>query len=228
MLVRDAHSLYVETLSELGVVGLALLAVLLGVPLVAAFGARASPLVPAALGAYSAFVLHNAVDWDWELSGVALTGLFAGSLLLLPRRPTAERRLPPAARAATAAGAAILGAFAVAAAIGNSALHHATSANDQHRYAVAATHARLARRWMRWSPAPLLALGEAQLGLGDVHAATATFRRAISMDERSWVAWLDLAASTEGTERRRAVARARALYPRSPEISEFVAETRSD
>jgi hypothetical protein len=226
-LVRDAHSLYVETLSELGVVGLALLAVLLAVPLVAAFGARASPLAPAALGAYSAFVLHNAVDWDWELSGVALTGLFAGSLLLLLRRPSDERRLPPAARAAVSAVATILAAFAVAAAIGNSALRHATSANEEHQYAVAATHARLARRWMPWSPAPLLALGEAQLGLGDVRVATATFRRAVSMDERSWVAWLDLAASTQGAERRRAVARARALYPRSPEISEFVAEARS-
>jgi hypothetical protein len=226
-LVRDAHSLYVETLSELGIVGVALLAVLHGVPLVSAFGARTSPLVPAALGAYSAFVLHNAVDWDWEVSGVALTGLFAGSLLLLPRRPSADRRLPPAARAAVAAGATILAVFAVVAAIGNSALGQATSANQEHRYAVAATHARLARRWMPWSPAPLLALGEAQLGLGDARAAGATFRRAISIDKRSWVAWLDLAASTQGAERRRAVARARALYPRSPEISEFVAEAES-
>jgi O-Antigen ligase len=225
--VRDAHSLYVETLSELGVVGLCLLALLLGVPVVAALRARRSPLVPAALGAYVAFLLHNAVDWDWELSGVALTGLYAGSLLLLPRRPAAERRLHAPARAAGAAGAALVGAFAVVVAIGNGALAHATTANERHDYAAAASQARLARRWMPWSPAPLLALGRAELGHGDPRAATATFRHAVSIDRRSWLAWLDLAASTSGAERRRAIVKARALYPRSPEIAAFLDELRS-
>ncbi|HYT50946.1 MAG TPA: hypothetical protein VEL10_01935 [Gaiellaceae bacterium] len=46
--VRDAHSLYVETLAELGPIGLALLSAALVVPLVAAVRARRHPLsVPA-------------------------------------------------------------------------------------------------------------------------------------------------------------------------------------
>ncbi len=226
-LVRDAHSLYVETLSELGVLGLILLAIVLGTPLAAAYGARGVALVPAAVGAYSAFILHNAIDWDWEVSGVALTGLLAGCLLLVVRRRSPGRRIAVTVRAAGVAGAGILAVFAVVAAIGNGALARARTANEQHRYAVAASHARLARRWMPWSPAPLLALGEAQLESGDPWEAAASFRRAISIDDRSWEAWLDLAASTRGTVRRDAIARARALYPRSPEIAEFEEELES-
>ena len=226
-MVRDAHSLYVETLSELGVVGLVLLAIMLGTPLVAAYGARGVALVPAAVGAYSAFVLHNAVDWDWELSGVALTGLLAGCLLLVVRHRPPERRIAVSARAAGVAGAGILAIFAGVAAVGNGALAKARTANDQHRYAVAESHARLARRWMPWSPEPLLALGEARLEGGDPLGAAASFRRAISIDDHSWEAWLDLAASTRGAVRRHAIARARALYPRSPEIMEFEEELAS-
>jgi len=227
VVVRDAHSLYVETLSELGVVGLILLAIVLGTPLAAAYGARGLAVVPAAAGAYSAFILHNAVDWDWELSGVALTGLLAGCLLLVVRRRSPERRIAVSVRTAGVAGAGILAVFAVVAAVGNGALAKARTAKEQHRYAAAASHAKLARRWMPWSPEPLLALGEARLESGDPSGAAASFRRAISIDDRSWEAWLDLAASTRGTARRDAIARAHALYPRSPEIAEFEEELAS-
>ena len=138
-----------------------------------------------------------------------------------------ERRIAVSARAAGVAGAGILALFAGVAAVGNGALAKARTANDQHRYAVAESHARLARRWMPWSPEPLLALGEARLEGGDPLGAAASFRRAISIDDRSWEAWLDLAASTHGAVRRHAIARARALYPRSPEIMEFEEELAS-
>ena len=49
--VRDAHSLYLETLSELGLVGLVALLAMLGVPAAAALRSRHTPLVPAAFGA---------------------------------------------------------------------------------------------------------------------------------------------------------------------------------
>src|SRR5207247_5765148 len=45
---RDAHNLYLEVLAELGPLGLVLLGVALGAPLVAGLGARHGPLVPAA------------------------------------------------------------------------------------------------------------------------------------------------------------------------------------
>jgi hypothetical protein len=130
-IVRDAHSLYVETLSELGIVGLALIAILLCLPLVIAYRVRAAPGVAAAAGAYLAFVLHNGVDWDWELSGVTLTGLFLGAMLLLPARPARDVRLGPPARAVVGVGSLAVAAFAAVAVIGNDALAQASAANGQ-------------------------------------------------------------------------------------------------
>jgi tetratricopeptide (TPR) repeat protein len=222
--VRDAHGLYVETLSELGVIGLLLLLLVLAIPLVAGLRRRSVALVPALLGAYAAFVAHLAVDWDWELSGLALTGLFVGCLLLAAHRHRPERALDPKLRAAGFVGGLAVAAFAFVGLVGNSSLARAQTANQQHRFEAAAAAANTAGRWMPWSPSPLQALGTARLGQGDRSGARASFRSAIALDPDNWQSWLDLAASERGDVRRRAVARARALYPRNPEISAFERE----
>ncbi len=88
--VHDAHSLYIETLAELGPLGLALLALGLVVPLVGLRG-RQDPFVAAAAGAYGAFLLHAGVDWDWEFGAVGLVGLTcAGGVLVGTRRPDVQ------------------------------------------------------------------------------------------------------------------------------------------
>lgn len=79
---QNAHSLYLEVLSELGPTGLVLILVGLVVPLVAAVRARRQPHVPAIAGAYAAFLLHLAVDWGWQISAVLLSGVFLGAALL--------------------------------------------------------------------------------------------------------------------------------------------------
>ena len=76
--IRDAHSLPLETLSELGAVGMLLLVGFLGA--VAAAAARAlrgkgaiRPAESAAVSAaFAAWLGHASVDWDWEMP--ALTG----------------------------------------------------------------------------------------------------------------------------------------------------------
>ncbi len=83
---HDAHSLYLETLAELGPLGLALLVVGLGVPLVALRG-RQDPLVAAAGGVYVAFLVHAGVDWDWEFAAVGLMGLLCAAAVLVGTRP---------------------------------------------------------------------------------------------------------------------------------------------
>jgi len=81
--VQDAHSLYLETLAELGLVGLVLLAALLATPLVVALRRRGSgPLIAAAAGAYVAFLVHAGVDWDWEMPAVTVAGLLCGAALV--------------------------------------------------------------------------------------------------------------------------------------------------
>src|SRR2546423_120905 len=83
---RDAHSLYLETLAELGPAGLALIVATLAVPLLAAAGVRSHPFVPAALAAYLAYLVHAAADWDWEMPAATLLGLFCAAALLLGGR----------------------------------------------------------------------------------------------------------------------------------------------
>ena len=82
---RDAHSLYLETLAELGPVGLALLLAALLIPLLALRSGR-DPLLATAAAAYVAFLVHAGVDWDWELPAVTLAGLACGSAMLVARR----------------------------------------------------------------------------------------------------------------------------------------------
>jgi O-Antigen ligase len=82
--VQDAHSLYVETGAELGLVGLALLAAFLGgVGAAARRAVRSDPALAAGpAAAVLAWALHAGLDWDWEmpaLTGVAI--VLAGLLL---------------------------------------------------------------------------------------------------------------------------------------------------
>jgi O-antigen ligase len=73
----DAHSLYIETLSELGLVGVALLALFLGAAGAAAARVyRSGPggrvLTTGWIAAGAALAVHAGVDWDWEMPAVAL------------------------------------------------------------------------------------------------------------------------------------------------------------
>ena len=84
--VRDAHSLYLETVAELGMVGLALLLVALGAPLAAVARARDRRRVATAASAYVAFLVHAGLDWDWEMPVTTFAGLACGGALLVAAR----------------------------------------------------------------------------------------------------------------------------------------------
>jgi hypothetical protein len=52
-----------------------------------------------ATGAYTAFLVHAAVDWDWEVPAVTIAGLACGAALL--SRQTISSRPRPSASSAT-------------------------------------------------------------------------------------------------------------------------------
>jgi len=91
--MNDGHSLYLETLSELGVVGLALLLIVLVTPLVFALRGLGGP-ERHAYGAFFAgagmLALHAGVDWDWEMPAL-FVWVFAGSGVVLAAREGAAR-----------------------------------------------------------------------------------------------------------------------------------------
>jgi O-antigen ligase len=82
---RDAHSLYIESLAELGPLGLSLVIAALGMPLLVIRRGEGTVLAAAA-GAYVAFLVHAGLDWDWEVPAVTLAGLFCGVALLVGKR----------------------------------------------------------------------------------------------------------------------------------------------
>jgi hypothetical protein len=217
MKVRDAHSLYLEVLGELGPPGLVLLLLFLGAPLAAAARARARPSGALVAGAYVAFLLHAGVDWDWEVPVVVLTGLALGAVLLGWGRT--GRSLAVRVPGLALAGAVIVVGFGGL--VGNVELSRASAALGKADWSRAATHARRAGTWAPWSADPDRLLGEAQLARGDFAAARASFRRAIDRNGTDWELWFDLARSSTGAVQRRALARATALNPLSPEVAEF-------
>ena len=72
--VRDAHSLEIETAAELGLVGLAALALLFGGVGVAGrrLYRRAPGLAAGPIAALVVWLVHSALDWDWEMPAVTL------------------------------------------------------------------------------------------------------------------------------------------------------------
>ncbi len=99
----DAHSLYLETAAELGVVGVAFLLLFVG-----GVGAALLRLYRTDRGAaaglaagLAAWAFHAGLDWDWEMPAVTLPAL----LLAAGAIAWSDRRDPPPARApATEAG----------------------------------------------------------------------------------------------------------------------------
>jgi O-antigen ligase len=114
----DAHSLYLETLGELGPIGLCLLGAFLLYPLRRALAHRSLPFVPAAVGATVAFLVHAGLDWDWEMPAVVVAALGCAAVVAFaePDEHDAEPSpaLPAAARAAALAAALVAGAAALA------------------------------------------------------------------------------------------------------------------
>jgi hypothetical protein len=219
--VRNAHSLYLETLAEGGVVGLAILLLALGAPLVAAVRARRRRGVAAATGAYVAYLAGAAVDWDWQITSVTLAAIFVGVALLASARPDEEREASPTLRYGVLGVVLAIGVAGFVFLVGNMFLSRASTAASDGRWATAAHDARRASSWLPWSTQPWQQLGEAQLAQGQVAAAQASFRTAIKKDDGDWNLWFDLARATTGTTQRAALAHATKLDPLSPEIATF-------
>jgi O-antigen ligase len=208
---RDAHNLYLETLAELGPVGLILLLATLALPFLALRRGRPDPVVAAAAGAYLAFLLHALMDWDWEMPAVTIAGLLCGGALLLA--PAGSRPLPSLARWLGLAALAALAIFTAITWRGHLAAAASDDAARHVHYPAALAHAHTAARLMPWDSEPWRLQGGVELALRHLRVARADFRRAIDKDPRDWYLWYELSRASRGGERRRALARARSLNP---------------
>ncbi|HEU0193456.1 MAG TPA: O-antigen ligase family protein, partial [Gaiellales bacterium] len=214
----NANNLYLETLADLGPLGLVALLGGLIPPLVAAARGRGALYAPAAFGAYVAFLLHASVDWDWQMPAVTLSALMCGAVLLLVgHRDVPNWRPGRWARVIVVGGALVLAVGSLALLRGNLAISQSQQAASSYEWRSARTSAQTAVEWEPWSADAWMALGEAWVGLDRPGKAARAFRHAVRRDPGDWQTWYDLSIATSGREGRHALAEAYRLDPRGPE-----------
>lgn len=224
----SAHSLYLESLGELGIVGFLLI---LGAVLVALVGAvrsafaLASAEVAAAAACAIAFFVAAAYDWVWELAGVTVVGLgmvgvalgASSSGRLVPWRR--ESVVRPAI--ALIAVGAIIAQFIVLSA--NLHLQSSYTAYNNHDAARATSQALAAKELEPWAASPYLQLAELAKAQGRYDVAHHWIEEAIARSKLDWRLWAT--AATIDTYRgkipaaARELSRAKALDPTNPQLA---------
>ncbi|HET6866129.1 MAG TPA: O-antigen ligase family protein [Solirubrobacteraceae bacterium] len=227
--VQNAHSLYLETLAETGIVGLVLLAAFLVFVLAAAarlcLQSRYEAKVRAAglLGALVAFVVAASSDWIWQVPALPAAFLLLAAAVLAPAaRPTGEpRRSTSWVVRAGAIGVALAALVAVAIPLATvSTVRESQAAVDRGNADRALADARAAVRLE-----PGAASAQVQLALvlelrGDIRPAVQAARNATDDEPSNWSTWLvDSRLEAEAGHPAASVAayrRSRILNPQSP------------
>lgn len=201
--VQNAHSLYVETLAELGIIGLALLAGFL--VLVATMGVRsvvqASDTVRAggstrvyAAGVAAAmvtFCVSAASDWIWQVPVLPAAFLLLSAAVLAPHgrsRPAGGPRWP-SRTAAVAVAVVCLVAIAYPLAV-TSAVRRSQTAASAGNSSEALSEARTAVRLESGSASAQLQLAVVLEDRHELSAALAAATHATRDEPSNWSAWL--------------------------------------
>jgi hypothetical protein len=207
--IREAHSLYLQTLSELGVPGLAVLLVALVTPLGLALAALRRPVRHAAgafAGAWLAVLVHAGVDWDWEMP-VLFVGLL-GAAGVLAAAPAGSRgawstlgRVP---RLAAALAVLVLAATPALVAASQSPLDAAVRAFHAGDCNTAVDRALASAGFLRLRPEPfeILAWCDAQDGALGLAAGAMTAARALDPGDWRYVYGLAVITALRGRDAR--------------------------
>ena len=220
--VRDAHTLYVEALAEVGPVGLGLL--LVGfVPALAAARRARTTVTAAAAAAYCTYLVHAGVDWDWETPTVTLTAIACACVLLAHARPErAPSRIGPLVRTGAVAAGGVVVTIAFIGYLGAAALQQSDGALGAGDLTAARAYARRAAHLEPWSPAPWRVLGDIDGRTGDLDAARANYSRMLAKDPNDWFGWYAVGLASRGSARLTAAHEGLRLNPKSPELASLL------
>lgn len=241
LFARNTHSLYLETLGELGLLGFVLLVAGLVVSLVTGVArlrrryGRESFTAAALVATFLAFLVGVGIDWVWQFASVAGAGIACAALLTgpatLPRalarsEPVSRRRGPRDRRRAYALGTAVVAAAWVlicCEAIPWLAQHELAASQQaarQDHINAATDKAQAARSLAPWASSPYVQLALLREQTGDVGAARRWLDAAVQRDRDDWRLWLISARLNTKLgaipAARQSLERARELNPRLP------------
>lgn len=240
--VTNAHSLYVETLAEVGIVGLLLLVGFLLVALAAPIGEltrtayEARTETAATAAALIAFMVSAGVDWVWQLPVLPAAFLLLAAAGLAPRRLEAPVRSQAAVdalsaqRSASGRGrlmrsglivTALASLVAIAVPLGTaSAVRQSQAAVGGGETRLALSDARSAARLEPGAASPQIQEALVLELEHDYPAALQAARKATRDEPQNWSGWLTLSRlEAESGQVRAAISayrRARSLNPLSP------------
>jgi O-antigen ligase len=232
--VRNAHSLWFETLGELGIIGLLLIggaflaALAAGLARLRGLGGDERATAAALVAVVLAFILGATIDWAWQLVVIGSVAIVSLALLAGPALAPAAGgtpspapwRLPLAARIAAVVVALAVVGYQGAILLGGTRLDDSRAAAARNDTKDALDDALAARRLVPWSSEPALQLALLEERSGDIEAAQRWIGRAVEKNDSDWrlqitKARIDLEAG-DAAAARRDLARARTLNPRSP------------
>lgn len=219
----EAHSLYIEMLAELGVVGFLLVLVTIGTILGAlAFKARGQrrAVYGAVFAVTLTWALHAGVDWDWELPAVTLGVFMLAGVALARAVPGPSAGVARAlaswpVRIGVLLVCLVVSVTGVRAVIADAALDDAMRAFDDGDCAAARSDALVATSALGSLARPLEIIGYCELDRGREEAALRAMSEAARLDPGHWRYryGLAIAQAANGRDPRAELERARELNP---------------
>jgi hypothetical protein len=188
--VEDAHSVYIEMLSELGLPGL--LVTLVAVLLVLAGFARglvgpARHVHAGLFAAGAAWAVHAGIDWDWEMPAVTAWFWAFGGMALAAPAARATRAAPGnVARVAIALGCLALAVTPALMAASQARLNDAVDAFTRGDCDAAIDDALESIKAIPSRPQPFEVLGYCDARLGQHELAIGAMRSGIDRDPENW------------------------------------------
>lgn len=227
--VVNAHSLYVEVMAELGIVGLL---ALLGGLLTLLIGTvrRLSQPDGQAYGAFLVlaviWMLHAGVDWDWQMPAVtiwvfALAGL-ALSRPLATRREVSKVEVGRLPRIVAALCVGVLAVTPVVVALSQTRLESALTAFEANRCPTAINASLSSLNALSVRPEPYEILGYCDIRLRQYPLAQKAMESAVSRDPENWEMHYGLAMSqaAQGVDPLPQLRETRRLNPLEPLVIE--------